>query len=98
MNAEDSKAFEKNSKIKEGLGGWYKKCVDHESKNYTKLSLGGHQVIKSEYGAFKNIWKQFQNKKGLWKIIWKLCRLQKQQWIRTKTWWSPSDKKWKWRT
>ncbi len=51
MNSEDSKAFEKNSKIKEGLGGWYENCVNHKSKNDTKLSLGGHRVIKNEYGA-----------------------------------------------
>jgi len=49
VNAEDLKAFEKNSKIKQGLGLWYKNCVDHKSKNYRKLSLGGHQVIKNEY-------------------------------------------------
>ncbi len=48
---EDSKAFEKKSKIKEGSGGWYENCVDHKSKNEIELSLGGHQVIKSEYKA-----------------------------------------------
>jgi hypothetical protein len=58
------KAFEKDSKIIECLGGWYEKCVDHKSKNYTKLSLGGHKVIKSEYGTLNNIWKKFQSKKA----------------------------------
>jgi len=67
VNAEDSKAFEKNSKIKEGLGGWYENCVDHKSKNYTKLSLGGHKVIKSKYITLNNIWKKFQTKNGSWR-------------------------------
>jgi len=55
VNTKDSKAFERNSKIKEGSRGWYENCVDHKSKNE---HLGGHQVIKIEYKAFNNIWKK----------------------------------------
>ncbi len=98
MNTEDSKAFERNSKIKEGSRGWYENCVDDKRKNEIELILGGHHVIRSEYKAFNSIWKQIKSKKRLRKIIWKLCKSQKQKWNRTKTWWSLSDKKWKWKT
>jgi hypothetical protein len=58
MNTKDSKAFERNSKIKEGSGRWYENCVDHKRKNEIDLSLGGHHVIKSEYKALNSIWKK----------------------------------------
>jgi len=74
---EDSKAFEKNSKIKEGSGGWYENCVDNKRKKEIELILGGHHAIRSEYKAFNNIWKQIKSKRRLRKIIWKLCKSQK---------------------
>ncbi len=85
MNTKDSKAFERNSKIKEGSEGWYENCVDHKRKNEIELSLGGHNVIKSEYKALNSIWKKIKSKRRLRKIIWKLCKSQKKKWSWTKT-------------
>jgi len=55
VNAEHLTTFEKNSKIKEGLGRKYENCVDHKNKNEIKLRPICHQVIKSENGGFKRI-------------------------------------------
>ncbi len=56
MNTKHSTYLKKN-KIKKVSGKWYEHCVNHKSKNGLELRLGGHQVIKSENGGLKRIWR-----------------------------------------